>query len=508
MRKPQLKTIIFIALCLFVIAVRLPQLATGTIVFLFDQGKDALAVMHMWLTMSPKFIGPWTSIPGLYFGPAWYYLLLPGMIISGGNPIASVVTMVLIGLVTLYFVHRYFGLLAAVLFGLSNVFFTITTSAWNPFPMVLLSVLILGKLQKIEQKMHLTWQDASLLGVFSGLGFHFSSAFAIFYPALIAASVLIKRIKPPLASLIAYPVAFAATFIPQLLFEIKNGFLQAKAIMAYFQQGSPGGLSLDSFTEVWFIFADELRSIIQRTTIGTYPVITQVIGIASVAAFLVALYYFMVKKPQVTLKYDLVLWIVIPLLAFPFLHMNVWYVLPIFPVFILLVAAIFRAAPKPVLIVFLAVVFLSEVSRVVYFYETDREFQQGHPAFLPATAQAIEYIYHEAGGRPFASYHYEPAIFDFKHQYMYFKGALEGRTLPTEFSYQPAVAPYIGEKDELLQAVSGAVDAREPEVIFYILENDDGNPTLEAWWNAQSYGEIINTHRLSEFITIYTATPK
>ena len=46
------------------ITTRLPYLIDNTIPFQFDHGKDSLAVMHMWLLRKPKFVGPWTSIPG------------------------------------------------------------------------------------------------------------------------------------------------------------------------------------------------------------------------------------------------------------------------------------------------------------------------------------------------------------------------------------------------------------------------------------------------------------
>ena len=70
-----------LALIVFVIVTRYIFLHDATIPFGFDHGKDSLAVFHMWTTRSLKFIGPWTSIPGLYFGPAWYYLLLPGLLL-------------------------------------------------------------------------------------------------------------------------------------------------------------------------------------------------------------------------------------------------------------------------------------------------------------------------------------------------------------------------------------------------------------------------------------------
>ncbi len=73
--------LVLIAITLFILATRLPLVLPNTIPFSFDHGKDSVAVLHMVKEPSIKFIGPWTSIPGLYFGPGWYYLLAPSFLL-------------------------------------------------------------------------------------------------------------------------------------------------------------------------------------------------------------------------------------------------------------------------------------------------------------------------------------------------------------------------------------------------------------------------------------------
>ncbi len=125
------------------IATRLPYLIDNTIPFRFDHGKDSLAVMHMWLLRKPKFVGPWTSIPGLYFGAGWYYLLLPFYIVAGGHPVSGVIAMIILQIIVIILAYQYFGKLTATIFTTAPTWFTITQSAWNPFPMALVSLLIL-----------------------------------------------------------------------------------------------------------------------------------------------------------------------------------------------------------------------------------------------------------------------------------------------------------------------------------------------------------------------------
>ena len=96
-------------LIVFAILTRVPFLFGGVIPFSFDHGKDSMAVLHMIKTSSLKFIGPWTSIPGLFFGPGWYYLLSPAYFISNGHPVSAVLLMFVIGLLIIWLTKKYFG---------------------------------------------------------------------------------------------------------------------------------------------------------------------------------------------------------------------------------------------------------------------------------------------------------------------------------------------------------------------------------------------------------------
>ncbi len=122
---------------------RSPLLFFQTVAFTFDHGKDSLAVMDLVTSLSPKLIGPWTSIPGLYFGPAWYYLLAPMHWLLNFHPLAGPITMMLLGLVQLILVYKYFGKLAALIVLTTPLWFMTTASAWNPYPLTLASWFVL-----------------------------------------------------------------------------------------------------------------------------------------------------------------------------------------------------------------------------------------------------------------------------------------------------------------------------------------------------------------------------
>ena len=145
---PKKKYDLIIFLIIFSLFTKSILIIPNNIPFSFDHGKDSIAILHMVKTFSPKLIGPWTSIPGLFFGPAWYYLLGPVYFLTNGNPVSAVFTMIALNLVTIYLAYKHFGKLEAVVFATADAFIILSTSAWNPFPAPLLMLIILIILKK------------------------------------------------------------------------------------------------------------------------------------------------------------------------------------------------------------------------------------------------------------------------------------------------------------------------------------------------------------------------
>lgn len=499
-----------IFLLIFVVLVRIPVLFDQMIPFQFDHGKDAIGVWHMKQTLSPKLIGPWTSIPGLFFGPAWYYLLLPGAVISGGAPIASVITMLVLGLVTMVVVYTYFGAVEAVLFATSSMLYTITTSAWNPFPMVCLTFILLALLKEVEQRKQLTLKIAAFLGFFSALGFHFSTAFAIFFPVLILLSILIKRIKWSWNQLLLALTAFVIPFIPQLLFEVRHQFIQTKSVLEYLQEGDSDPASLQKITTILKVTAGELKEVIFPAAHFSLSIFNTFLFFLFLTLFLIALFSFFRKKKSQNLYLwvDATLWFALSVLAFTFLHFNIWYLLPLITFSFVLFGQVLKSAPKQLLYLYLGLCFVVSLSKVVFYIVEDRTNLLTSPGFLPNKVNAIEYVYQQAGDRPFASYHFMPDIYDYPYQYLYIVSAEKYGRLPTDFSYKPRETTYIPEKQDLLRKLQAQQDSRSPELIFYIVDKSDQPEREERWWSEQAYDQIIAQHQVSEGITIYTATPE
>lgn len=494
-------------LILILLVSRAALLFEGIIPFAFDHGKDSLAIMKMVATFSPSLIGPWTSIPGLYFGPGWYYLLAPFYLIGGYHPLSAVVAMVLLLAVQVVIAFKYFGKWSALIIVAAPFWFMLSTSAWNPFPMTLISLLLVVLLSEVEKYKCLIPLHAFMIGLTASAGFHFSSAYAIFYPTIVVLFLVLRKIPIPIKSVLASATGFGVPFIPQLIFEIRNNFVQTQAVIGYFQKGEPHEFGLDKITyvlitilsELKHTFLPEMRGFSNWSSTSLQLLLLSSIG---VGIWRNRLWNDTVIKRNILLT---ALFVLLPALGYQFLHFNVWYVYAMAPVMAVVIGSILSRSPKWVQGVWLAGLLVSVITLVLNFHTSNKYELMQSRTFLPIKMKALSVIREKAANRPFASYHYVPDIYDFSYQYLYFYQAFQGQALPTQFAYEPNVVPYVIQKDELLALFPSEV--RKPEVLFYITESPVHDEFLDQWWQRQQFGGIIETIELSDEVTLYVATP-
>ncbi|MDZ7587600.1 MAG: hypothetical protein U0946_07650, partial [Patescibacteria group bacterium] len=397
-------------LLLFALATRLPHIWGYNIPFSFDHGRDALAVLDLIKNHSLKFIGPWTSIQGLFFGPGWYYLLAPLYWLLNGNPLAGPITMIILNLFTIGLAYKYFGLYEAIIFATAPAFIMTSISAANPFPMVLIGLLLIISLEK---KWPSVWT-----GLILGLGFHFSSALAILWLLIIPFFVKPKR-------WLKFSLGLFVTFVPQMLFEIKNNFIEVRSLVTYFTAGESQQVTLGKIKIV-------TDSIIHELGLAILPDFSwlKYLGLGLLIIGLAIA----IKRRKIKFVWpEIGLFLLIPTMGFWFLHYNVWYVYGLLPVIVIAVGQILRSGPKIITYSYLGLLIIGAIKIPM---------RQTGVAFLPVKLQAINYIYDQAQGRPFSSYQYLPNIYDYAYQYLYFWQGFKGKPLPVEFSYKPREINY------------------------------------------------------------------
>src|SRR4030067_315430 len=87
-------------------------------IFLADQGRDALVVRRLLVNFDPILVGPGTSVGNMYLGPIYYYLIAPFLLLFNLSPVGPSVFIALLGVSTIYFVwyvsRKWFGNIAAL----------------------------------------------------------------------------------------------------------------------------------------------------------------------------------------------------------------------------------------------------------------------------------------------------------------------------------------------------------------------------------------------------------
>ncbi|MDA1079286.1 MAG: glycosyltransferase family 39 protein [bacterium] len=153
--------LLFVALLLAAIFVRFYNLS-GTLMFLGDQGRDALVVSKMFLERDLVFIGPVTSVGNLYLGPFYYYFMLPWLFLSYPSPLGPAVAVAVVSIAAIILLYRelkaVFGekvaLLSSIFFAFSSSVVSQSRFSWNPNIEPIFSILLFFALLKF-------WQDNS-----------------------------------------------------------------------------------------------------------------------------------------------------------------------------------------------------------------------------------------------------------------------------------------------------------------------------------------------------------
>lgn len=265
---------IFLSLLLIVAAfLRLYNLS-NSLMFLGDQGRDALLVADIFRKKDLVFIGPVTSVGNMYLGPFYYYFMLPFLLLSYPNPIGPVVGVALLSLLTIYLLFqiskKLFGKRVAwysvIFYSFSVATVTYARFSWNPNIAPFFSLLMFFFSYLAWQKNSKFWIPVALC---------FGLLIQLHYVALLslggAGIVLLLQLKELwqknhrkifqhgktlFRHLLLAVVTFLLTLLPLFLFDIKHDFLNSRAFLTIFtnsdsfnleKKAQPGWNALEKF---------------------------------------------------------------------------------------------------------------------------------------------------------------------------------------------------------------------------------------------------------------------
>src|SRR3990167_9958184 len=96
---------VLIIVFLLAFFLRAQEVLTNNYLFLLDQGRDMMAVKKIVFDHDLIFIGPNTSLSGVFQGPLHYYLLAPLTYVFNGDPNGAMITMLIVSLLVIVAVY-------------------------------------------------------------------------------------------------------------------------------------------------------------------------------------------------------------------------------------------------------------------------------------------------------------------------------------------------------------------------------------------------------------------
>jgi len=348
---------------------------TNTLMFQGDQGRDALVVSQIFKAGDPVFIGPGTSVGGMYLGPFYYYFMLPWLWLTYPSPIGPALAVAVVNILTIPLVY----LMGKELVGkrsalLGAFFFTFSASAvefsrfsWNPNLAPTFGLLILFFTFRAVKRSPWYWVAVAL---------SFGLLIQLHYLALLALGgiglawlsqviTLTKNKKPAVLSVfmissLVSMLVFGATLIPLILFDIKHGFVNLVALQKLLSQDK--AFSQDNRTQFEKLlnlvsnFGDKTSLVLFRHILSKNTEVSLALGLGMI----VTASRFLTKKTTESHGFLLLLAFLIPTLvgmSFYQKEMHLHYFAYLFPIICLLFGSLVATLTRRTLTWPLAILF-------------------------------------------------------------------------------------------------------------------------------------------------------
>lgn len=221
--------------------------------------KDIIANKH------PRLIGQLTTAPGIFIGPAFYYLLAPFFLLTRMDPIGVLIPITFLGLFTIF--SYYFilaklfkeeaGLIGAFLYAI--LITTVNADRWV-VPTVATSLWAIWYFYSLVMLSRGNFSVLLLLGVLVGLIWHIHIALV---PTLTAIpfAILLSRKLPKSRQIFNFIAFFLITSLPLIIFELKNGFQQNANLLQNFITPREGATGWYKFQIVIAMISKNINSL-------------------------------------------------------------------------------------------------------------------------------------------------------------------------------------------------------------------------------------------------------
>lgn len=213
------------------------------VVFLGDEGRDALVVKRMIVDHDFTLLGPTASVGGFYLGPIYYYFMIPFLWLASFDPVGPAIMVALLGVISvglLYWFMRKWtnpisATLATLLYATAPGVVRFSRSSWNPNIMpffALLSIFALASAFSEKKKLWLFIAGASY-----GVAIQSHYLGLILGPILALATLTIYDRNQWLKSALVGITGFITGASMFLAFEVRHGFPNTRTIFEFVTRG-------------------------------------------------------------------------------------------------------------------------------------------------------------------------------------------------------------------------------------------------------------------------------
>lgn len=470
--------------------------------FTMDQAEDALHVRDFLTRGQWPLVGPATNINNLFAGPGWYYVIAIGYALSGGHPVGALIEVILLSIVVLAVimlkvkqeVSPVWSLLVGGALLTSWTLFDTSRYAFNPFPLTLLSFLLIFSLCDMIAGKQMSYLWAAL---WVGLGFHAevagSIALSLFYAVVTIWALFRRRVSWRVVA--AGVSVVILLFIPFFVSEYQSGFLQTRVIGEQFGSGGVfTGAAVSGITKT-------VHEGIVKSTFRQIPEL----GLALFCVIIVVVWYRRIQHTRINrfiYRYSTLSFVLL-IVSWVFFSTNngwrQWHTLFLSPVIFVMILLLLHEMDRKLAIALFVISLYSHIAGFIPKYLANF-YPTSDASILHNELAAIDWVYGESHGLGFSVYNYLPSVYDFPYQYLFWwYGRKTYGYLPCEYASYPGAPKLI---------IPGATYYMNPiksctNLRFLIIEPDDQRSEYRRRWiDAVSQKSTLVTRTTIGTITI------
>lgn len=472
MKKVKVLLLLFI---IFYFLFKTVPLLNNNFFFTMDQGDDAVNLRNMVFNRVFYWHGPLTAIDGLYTGPLWYYFLLPAYLLFNFHPFGAVFMLILLNLALSLIIFQFTTKILSpakaliIIFSLQFFwdFYDTSRYAFNPFPAVFLTFMMIVALVDLWSKREKSYYFAALA---AGFSFHFEIAYALplsiffFLVGFYAIYKHFLRVTNILKSIII----FLSFFLFHFVSEWQSNFDQFKSLIKYLSENQ------STVKNYWFLTENLLINL-------PSSVIFPFIPIVGFLFYLILTFYFLIKIKKKEIKLFVILSNLLLIINFIWFILGpewqTWHTisLPIL-LFVSVLLMIFSLPRKISLVAFCLVIIFQLTAFVPRYLQYFRVSDD--PSILANEIKAVDWVYEKAGNQGYSVYNYLPSVLDYPYQYLFWwRGFRKYGYLPCEYaSYPGSPEIFIPNKKKFTKPKKCG------NLRFLIIEPNKKNPQLRENW--------------------------